>query len=145
MIVCATRGGEGSRAVQRAAVQYARENEVKLIFLYVVDESVYIVDNVMRSALHDELQWLGHTLVKLAQQRGQMAGVTAEMAILEGHFRDQLSAYLRQTKPQKLLLGAPRGTSSNIFGDDEIEQFAFEIGRETGVPVQVVRPEITSS
>ena len=36
-IVCATRGGEGSRAVQMAAIRRARATGSKLIFLYVTD------------------------------------------------------------------------------------------------------------
>ena len=40
-----------------------------------------------------------------------------------------------------LLLGAPRGTSASILGDDPVERFAESIERESGVPVEIVRPE----
>ena len=40
-----------------------------------------------------------------------------------------------------LMLGAPRGTTANVFGDDTIEQLAEAITKETAVPVEIVRPD----
>ncbi len=142
LVVCATRGGQGSRASQTAAIELAREKHARLVFLYVVDDSRFgDVEEARRPALRKELQWIGQALLQLARNRGRLNGVSAEMAILEGSFRKQLIAYVRETKPVALVIGAPRGTSLNVFGDDQVEQFAVEVEREAGVDVMLIRPE----
>ncbi|HFC12074.1 MAG TPA: universal stress protein [Anaerolineae bacterium] len=142
LVVCSTRGGQGSRAAQIAAIDLARRENARLVFLYVVDETLFSdVDAVMQSALKEELLWIGQSLLQLARNRGRALGVSAETVILEGNFTQQLIAFLRETKPISMVLGAPRGTTLNIFGDDQIEKFAIEIEGETGVDVLLVRPE----
>ncbi len=142
LIVCATRGGEGSRAAQQAAVQHAQEIEARLQFVYVVDESqIEGIDHVLRPALRKELLWIGRALVELAAKRGRLAGVSADIVVLEGSLREQLIAYLREHNVDTMYIGAPRGTTANIFGDEEIEQFALMVERESGAKVAVVRPE----
>lgn len=141
-VVCATRGGEGSRIVQRVATAYAKEHDAKLYFVFVVDESGYPeVVEPLREALGQELVWLGQTLLKLAQMRSQELGISAEFAILKGDIRDQIAGFLREKEAVRLFVGAPRGTNTNIFGDDEIERFATEVETASSVPVQIVRPE----
>ncbi|MFN2188275.1 MAG: hypothetical protein ACK2T3_05895 [Candidatus Promineifilaceae bacterium] len=67
-IVCATRGGAGSRAVQQAAITYARERGISLIFLFVIDtSSLANEETAMVSAVRDELLFLGQTLLKIAK------------------------------------------------------------------------------
>lgn len=142
LIICATRGGEGSRAAQQAAVEHARAADGQLQFVYVVDDSqIAGIDNVLRPALRKELLWIGRALVELAARRGRLAGVSAEIIVLEGSLREQLIAYLRENNAQTMYVGAPRGTNSNIFGDDEVEQFALIVERESGAKVEVVRPD----
>lgn len=142
LIVCATRGGEGSRAVQSAASARARDEGAHLRFVYVVDDTRYAdVDPVLRPALRQELVWVGQTLLELARRRGRLVGASADIDILEGGMRQQIIAYLRQHQPLAFYLGAPRGTSANIFGDEDIEQFALEIEQDTGIDVMLIRPD----
>lgn len=144
LIVCATRGGEGSRAVQQAAMQRAEALNANVEFLYVIDvDALEGVDDGLRESVKAELRWLGETLLHLAKQRIDQADntVSAEIVIREGRVRPFLKDYLRDREADLLLLGAPRGTTANVFGDDEIEQFARELQNVTGVLVEVVRPE----
>jgi nucleotide-binding universal stress UspA family protein len=142
LIICATRGGEGSRAAQQAAVNHAREIGARLEFVFVVDEmQIAGIDNVLRPALRKELLWIGRALVELAARRGRLAGVPAEIVVLEGVLREQLIAYLREHHVDTMYVGAPRGTTANIFGDEEVEQFALLLERESGSNVVVVRPD----
>jgi nucleotide-binding universal stress UspA family protein len=146
LIVCATRGGEGSRAVQQIALQRAVEMNGTVEFLYVLDvDALEGVEDGLRTAVKHELRWLGETLLHLAKQRVDRAdnSVSAEIVIREGQVRSFLKVYLRDRAADLLLLGAPRGTTANVFGDDEIEKFALEIQNDTGVIVEVVRPEDT--
>lgn len=141
LIVCATRGGEGSRVAQLIAIETARKAEHRLIFLYVVDqEHIAGQDNVLQAAVRAEFHWLGQVLLHIARQRAEAAGLSARIAIRDGIVSDEIEKFLKEQDASLLVLGAPRDTSP-VFGDDAIEQFASRIERETGVPVSVVRPE----
>src|SRR5690606_31870947 len=140
-VVCATRGGEGSRAVQLKAIDIARTQKLGLVFLYVVDQAQVLEhDDVLKDAIHDELHWLARVSLNIAQQRAERAGISAEVVIRDGAVKDEIEAFLRHNEVSMLLLGAPRGTSPH-FGDDAVERFAHTIEQDTGVPVSVVRPE----
>lgn len=141
-IVCAIRGGEGSLAVQREAVKRARESGRGLVFLSVVDLGpLGNFEDRMRTALLHESRWLAHVLTELGRQRAQMQDVNAETIIVEGQVQDEIVAFLQARHASMLLLGTPRGTTANVFGDDEVERFAAGLERRTGIPVILVRPE----
>jgi nucleotide-binding universal stress UspA family protein len=141
-IICATRGGAGSRAVQERAIQYAQELGHALIFLFVIDTSSLVgIDDGLRRALEEELRWLGLTLLLIAQKRADSAKINSEIIIREGVVRNEIINYIKEKSADLLLLGAPRGTTTTLFGDDLIEQFANSIQRESGVVVEIVRPE----
>lgn len=141
-IVCATRGGAGSRAVQEKAIHYALERESELTFLYIIDmSSMNESDEKLKSAVKDELEWIGNTLLRIAQRRAENAQVASEVIIREGQIRDELCRFLEERSASLLLLGAPRGTTTAHFGDDAVEQLAQEIQDHSGVPVEIVRPQ----
>lgn len=141
-IVCATRGGEGSRAAQMAAIARAKSDNKPLTFLFVTDAaSLGVVDELLVSAVQEELNWMGHTLLSIAHQRAHLAGIEAQVIVRVGQVREEINDYLQSCGADLLLLGAPRGTTANVFGDDAIEQFALSVQDSTGVPVEVVRPE----
>ncbi len=141
-IVCATRGGEGSRVAQEVAIQYAFENQQKLVFMYVVDfKTLDDFDARLMPSVQGELNWLGKSLLGIARNRAEHAGVTAEIVIREGDVRQSIEEYLRESGANLLFLGAPRGTTANVLDDDAIEQFAQRIQDDTGVQVKIARPE----
>jgi nucleotide-binding universal stress UspA family protein len=140
-IVCATRGGAGSRAVQQAAITYARERGTGLVFLFVIDTSSLENEEAeMVAAVRDELLFLGHTLLRIAKKRASNYQVKAEIIVRDGNVKQQISKFLDESSAELLLLGAPRGTTDTTFGDDVIEQFAESIHRDTGVEVEIIRP-----
>ena len=141
-IICATRGGAGSRAVQERAIQYAQEHGHTLVFLFVIDTTnLREVDESLRRALREELRWLGLTLLLIARKRADNAQIDSEIIIREGVVRDEIINFIDEKSADLLLLGAPRGTTATLFGDDLVEQFAKSIENESGVAVEIVRPE----
>jgi len=145
-IVCATRSGEGSRAVQLQAIRRSRDLGKRLIFLYVMDpHTVGKFDGKLLPAVKAELEWMGSTLLRIAQQRAQLLGLDTEIVIRHGDVRQEIGRFLSESQAELLLLGAPRGTSANVFGDDAVEQFAIAIQEKTHVPVEVVRPEAVAN
>lgn len=141
-IVCATRGGQGSRVVQEEAIRRSQTLGRLLVFLYISDPTSQMpIDASLWPALQAELNWMGQTLLHLARQRAEAAGLLAQVVIRQGDVRTEISRYVRENGVELLLLGASRHTSANVFGDDAVEQFAAAIQGETGVPVEVIRPE----
>lgn len=142
-IVCATRGGEGSRAVQDAAIRRAKAEERPLIFLYIADPNSLDddVDVGLRTAVLAELTWMGETLLRMAQRRADAAYLASEVRIRQGAVRQEICRFLQEHDIGLLMLGAPRGTTANVFGDDAIERFAVSIQQDTNVPVEIVRPD----
>ncbi len=140
-IVCATRAGEGSRTVQQTAVTRAIAEDKQLIFLYVSDpNSLEGIDEATLPAVRAELNWMGQTLLRIAERRAHNSGLEARLVLREGSVRDEICSLVTEVNAELLLLGAPRGTSTNVFGNSEIEQFAAFIHDTTGVKVQIVRP-----
>ncbi|MCA9985390.1 MAG: universal stress protein [Anaerolineales bacterium] len=141
-IVCALRGGQGSLAVRQRAIQRARERDLPLTFLSIIDLKPFAqVDEMMLPALASELAWMTEVLARLAMQQAQQQGVEAHIMIRKGDVATEINRFLRESEANLLLLGAPRGTTANVFGDDAVEQFAVSIQNETGVPVEIARPE----
>ena len=140
-IVCASRGGAGSRAVQDQAIRYAGQQGKKLIFLYVIDTSgLSEVDETLREAVEIELGWLGRTLLHIAQKRAENAGIDSTVVVRKGQVISEISRFITEKSAELLLIGAPRGTTTTVMGDDPIEKLAERICDETGVSVELVRP-----
>jgi len=141
-IVCATRGGEGSHAVQIAAIRQAKETGCPLVFLYVTDpSSLGSFEGGVLTAVRKELNWMGETLLRTAQRRADDAQLHSEVRIRQGNVREEISHFLKEHDAGLLLLGTPRGTTANVFGDDAVEKFAQSIMDSTGVKVGLIRPE----
>lgn len=142
VIVCAIRGGQGSLAVRRRAIAIARETGSSIIFLSVVDASALAEEgSPLEAALHAELTWMSRVLGGIARQHAENELVPADVVIRVGRVHEEIVDYLRATTPDLFLLGAPRGTTANVFGDDAVEAFALSLQEETGVRVVIARPE----
>jgi len=142
-IVCATRGGEASRAVQMAAIEQAKASGNPLVFLYVVSpDAIKDVEPGLEDVVVEELIWLGKAVLNVAEDRAQGEGLESEKIIRVGIVRDEICGYLTERQASLLLLGAPRSATTSVFGDDPVERFASSIHENTGVDVAVVRPDI---
>ena len=95
----------------------------------------------LQVALQYELNWLGNALLNIAHKRAENRRIASKIVIREGKVADEIVSFLEEESADLLLLGAPRGTSASTLGDDQVERFAESIERESGVPVEIVRPE----
>jgi nucleotide-binding universal stress UspA family protein len=142
-IVCATRGGEGSRAAQLAAINRAKETGKPLLFLYIVDPTSLDdqFDDSLKDAIVAELNWMGKTLLHIAQKRAETADLGSEINIRQGQVQHEIARFVKDVEADLLVLGAPRATTTNIFGDDAIERLAEGIQQEAAVSVEIIRPD----
>lgn len=145
-IVCATRGGEGSLAVQKAAINRAKADNAPLVFLFVTDPlSISTYEEGLAEAVQAELNWMGETMLRIAQKRADSEKVISEVRVRQGEIREEIGRFLQESHAQLLLLGAPRGTTANVFGDDAIERFAEDIAKKSGVKVDIIRPDFLTN
>lgn len=144
-IICATRAGEGSRAVQWEAIRQAKEEGHHLVFLYVIEtKQLDPIDEPMRPFVKAELYWLAKTMLRIAERRALSAGVNAELAIREGNIREEIHRIVVSSDADCLLLGAPRHRNINEFGREEIEVFARSIEESNNIQVKIIRPAVIS-
>lgn len=146
-IVCATRGGEGSRAAQLAAIEQAKESGKPLLFLYIVDPTSLDdeIDDSLKEAILAELNWMGKTLLRIAQKRAKTAHLGTEVKIRRGKVKDEIVRFVKDVEADLLVLGAPRATTANVFGDDAIERLAEGIQQEAAVSVQIIHPDYVNN
>lgn len=131
LIVCATGNGNRSRSVQARAVEAARRQQKRLIFVHVVDvEQLAELDESLKEAARAELAWLGSAIMRLAQDRAHRQGVQADNVVLHGNVCSALEDFLTH-QPIDLLL---MGEASN----ETLLTFARHVQDDLGIPVQLV-------
>jgi nucleotide-binding universal stress UspA family protein len=131
IILCATGNGVQSRSVQAAAIELARAQQKRLVFVHVVDlRQMGELEEALRPAAQAELAWLGEAMLRLAQDRARRRGVAAEGRILHGAVCQALENYLGSHEVDLLLLGAAT--------NPEIVRFAQRAREDLGVAVQFV-------
>lgn len=140
-IVCATRGGEASRRTQLRAIRLARDRDASLTFVCVVDPSfVEPSDERLKSALKDELQHLGRSLLCIAQARAEEQGVEAWTVVRCGPARENLVAYLQESDADTLVIGAPEEERQvPALAPKDVERLADAVRKPTGIQVIVVK------
>lgn len=138
-LLCATRGGEASYRNQDAAAALAKQRGDELLFLFVVD--VKFLNKTARAVRPDvmlaEMEKMGEFLLVMAQERAQKQGVAADYCLRQGNFRQELKKAAVELEVALVLLGRPVGKES-AFAMEELESFAAEIERETGVETRVI-------
>ena len=138
-ILCATRGGEVSIRTQEEAIRLAKERSCELLFLYVVDTS--FLDKTAAPVVVDmsgEMERMGDFLLAMAQERAKEQGVEAKILHRRGNIREEIKAAVREGDIDTVVLGHPLGREKDLFDEEELESFASEIERETGVKVVIV-------
>lgn len=138
-MVCATRGGPGSRACQLRAVHRARELGARLVFVHVVDlRAVDGVEERIRDAVRSELAWVGRALLNIAEQRARSVGVQSLSVLREGDTWAEVARVAAEQGADLLMVGSapdragaapavPAGLAAALEGHD--------------IALEVVRPE----
>lgn len=139
-IVCATRGGEASYRTQARAIELAREQNLELIFLCVIDAGFAgPLSERLAAALDDELKRLGRSLLNVAEARAQDQGVLAKTVCISGPVLESIEGYLHQVGAGTLVIGCPRsGARHQAFGSGDVADFAERLQQTTSAEVILV-------
>ena len=132
-ILCPTRGGKESHPNQDFAVELARQRGAALLFLYVSDIQFLkragppiVVD------IQGEMAEVGDFLLSMAQERAEMAGVSASVIVRSGLFRDVLREVIAENEIDTVVLGSASG-ESGFVSLEHLQQMSEELSRELGV------------
>lgn len=137
-ILFPTRGGEASYANQDRVIALAREEDARLIFMYVSD-----VRFISRTALpilvdmEEELEEMGEFLMAMAQERAAKQDVEAEIVVRRGVFREALKEVILEQGVDVVALGSSpetAGATTERYRREVIE----ELVKETGIEVLVL-------
>ena len=138
IIVCATRGGEGSQPTVQEAIRLARERGFGLTFLYIADVEFMKQTEMGRTALiGEEVRKMGEFIMMTLVERAQGEGVEADFAVRQGGFREEVVSYLEEAHPAALVLGRPQEGTARL-DLDKLNRLAQEIEEQTAVPVKLV-------
>lgn len=137
VILCPTRGGKSSIPNQEWAIRLAKEQEAHLIFLYV--SNVHFLDNLASPLLVDvahELDEMGEFLLAMAQDRAQQAGVTADIMVRQGVFREALADAISKMEVDTVVIG--RSTQGTGVTTARYLAILAETVQQKGVEMLVV-------
>ena len=137
-ILFPTRGGEASYANQDRVIELAREQEARLIFMYVTDVR-YLMLMVRASVvdLEEEISEMGEFLLAMAQERAAAQGVEADIVVKRGVFRKALKEVIEVESVDVLVLGAPNA-GTGVTTPDYRKNVIRDLIGETGVRVLVM-------
>jgi nucleotide-binding universal stress UspA family protein len=145
LIVCATRGGEAGRRTQEQAIALAKERGDELVFLCVFDPGFAgNLSDALSEAVVQEQQWLGRTLMNVAQSRARKQGVDAHAVVRSGPVVASIEDFVRESCASTLVIGQPKVDSAlGAFTLDNVRSCADQMVDKTGIEVVVVTPEGT--
>ena len=136
-ILCAIRGGPDSRHTIDAAIRLAKEKQLPLYFLYVVNLDFLSRTSVSRvHVINEELQQMGEFILLSAQDRSSRHQVKAEGLIRHGKISEEIISTCQELKTEYVVLGRPKArTETNAFDLDRLAKFSQRITEETGAEV----------
>lgn len=141
-IVCAIRGGPHSLPTINIAVSLARETELPLYFLYVVNLDFLTRTTSTRThTINQEMEEMGEFILLGAQGWATEQGVSAEGLVRHGDIRQEIVDLCHEVTADYLVIGRPQleGDEDNVFTHARLKRFTDQVEEQTGA--QVVMPE----
>jgi nucleotide-binding universal stress UspA family protein len=136
-IVCAVRGGPASQPTIGKAISLAKDNQLLLRFLYVVNLDFLSHTQISRTSLiSDELYQMGEFILLTAQEKAAAKGVKTEAVIRHGNVREEIINLAKEIEADYVVLGLPVGEEEkNVFIVDRIKEFGNLIEQESGAKI----------
>jgi nucleotide-binding universal stress UspA family protein len=136
-IVCAVRGGPASQPTIEKAISLAKETDLPLYFLYVVNLDFRSHTASSRvSTVSKEMHQMGEVILLTAQQRAAAQGLAAQGVVRHGNVTEEIIAQCKQIKANHLILGRPQGEEEeNVFTFERLKEFSQRIESESGAKV----------
>lgn len=142
-IVCGIRGGPDSRPTIQRAITLARETDLPIIFLYVVNLDFLTHTSTSRvDTVTAELEQMGEFILLTAEAEAQSSGVNAIGVIRHGNVGEEIIALCQDEDAEYIVLGRPSGQAEeDVFTHEIFERFKDRIESETEARVVVAEDE----
>jgi nucleotide-binding universal stress UspA family protein len=144
-IVCAVRGGPDSRATIEKSIALAKEFELPLYFLYVVN--IDFLDHTIRSrvqTISQEMQQMGEFILLTAQAAAKTKGIEAQGVVRHGNVTHEISSLCHEAKADYLVIGRPKfHLEDSLFTETLLAEFIQRVEEQTGA--RVILPEASDS
>ncbi len=140
-IVCAIRGGPDSQPTIKRAIALARETDLTLYFLYVVNlDFLSRTTSTRVHTISEEMREMGEFILLSAQTTASAQGVTAEGVVRHGNVGEEIVALCHELAADYLVLGRPRlQHEESVFTHELLAEFVKRAEQQTGA--SVVLPE----
>ncbi len=136
-IICAIRGGVLSQStIQRAIIQ-AKQTNIPIYFLYVVNLDFLEHSQHSRTqVLKQEIRSMGEYICLKAQIEAKRDGTEAFISVREGKVTEEIIALSHEIQADYVVLGRPQGDGeSNQFDDNMLNEFGLYLESQTGAEV----------
>lgn len=136
-IICAIRGGPHSQPTIRQAVNTAKQYQIPIYFLYVVNlDFMEHTEHSRTQVIQRELHEMGEFICLKAQIEARREGVQANVVVREGNVTDEIIALCNEIQAEFVVLGQPQGKpTTNIFDRDRLQEFGQTLETQTEAKV----------
>lgn len=142
-IVGAIRGGPGSQPTIDRAVSLAKEKDLPVHFLYVVnlDFLAYTESSRIRVISH-EMDQMGEFILLNAQAEAEAQGVEADGTVRHGTVADEIIGLSQDLDADYVVLGRPRGEQEKgAFTQERFTRLSQRIEDESGAKIVLTEGE----
>lgn len=140
-IVCAIRGGPNSQATIARAIGLAKDSNLPLYFLYVVN--LDFLSRTSSSRVHTishEMRQMGEFILLTAQARAAAQDIPAQGVIRQGNVGQEIVDLCHELEADYLVLGRPQvQEEGSLFTQDLLQQFIERTEEQTNA--RVVLPD----
>lgn len=113
-IICATKGSEKSKVAEDKAIEIAKENNSKIIFLYVIDvkfmEKSGSAGDFAKDDVSSGLKNIGRVILDMAKEKAVSKGILPENVLTEerkGSVVSQIKASVEAHHSDLVVIGRP--------------------------------------
>lgn len=142
-IISAIRGGPGSQANIEKAIDLARQRDLPLYFLYVVNLDFMVHTESSRiHTLSKEMREMGEFILLEAQTQAEEKGVHAQGIVRQGKIREEIIKVCHEKEADYVTLGRPHGKEEiDFFTHPALDELGERIEAETQAQVVYVETE----
>jgi nucleotide-binding universal stress UspA family protein len=142
-IVCAIRGGPASQPTIERAITLAKETDLPLYFIYVVNLDFFTHTQSSRThTVEKDLHNMGEFILLDAQAKADKEGVHAEGIVRQGSIGDEIIAVSNELDVNYVVLGSPQGVQdADAFTQDHFSEFVSRVQEECGAEVIYLIPK----
>jgi nucleotide-binding universal stress UspA family protein len=136
-IVCAIRGGPASRLTIEKGIELAKDRDLPLYFLYIVNIDFLDHTIISRvSTISQQMEQMGEFIMTSAQANAMLKGIKAQGLVRHGNITDEISKACHEIQADYLVVGRPKlQREDSLFTQDLLADFIKRVEEQTGAKV----------